>query len=99
MAEITSTSTLDSNPGAARRAIGPSWPTSIFDHLPVAADGRTVGETDTIALNSVLERLNVPGFDHRNGRQSNIEAYAAAHAKVYDAAGKAAVAQWLKGGA
>jgi hypothetical protein len=81
------------------RNIGPSHPPSAFDHLQVAADGRTVGQVDNAELTALLGRLNVDGFSHAAGRQSNIEAFAAAHAKVYHAAGKAAVAAWLKGGA
>jgi len=79
--------------------IGPTWPPSHYDHLPVAADGRKIGEIATPELTALLGRLNIDGFSHSAGRQSNIEAFAAAHAKVYDAAGKAAVAAWLKGGA
>jgi hypothetical protein len=79
--------------------IGPSHPKSEWDYLPVATDGRKVGDIATPELTARLGALGIEGFSHTSGRQANIEAYAAAHQKVYDAAGKAAVAQWLARGA
>jgi hypothetical protein len=75
---------------------GPTWPSSEHDPLPIGG-GRKVGDVDTATLTGVLERLNIPGFSHSSGRQSNIEAYKQEHDRVHDAAGKAAVAEWLAG--
>lgn len=77
---------------------GPTWPTSEFDHLPIGPDGKKVGQTDNAELTARLERLGVEGFSHSAGRQSNIEKFAAAHQRVYDEAGRAAVALWLARG-
>jgi hypothetical protein len=76
--------------------VGPSWPRSDWDDLEVAP-GRKIGDVDTPTLTALIEKLNVPGFLHANGRQANIEAFSYARQKVYDQAGAAAVAQWLKG--
>lgn len=76
---------------------GPSWPTSEHDHLLIAPD-RKVGDVDNAELTARLERLNIPGFSHANGRAANIHAFAVAREKVYDAAGTRAVLEWLRGG-
>jgi hypothetical protein len=74
--------------------IGPSHPRSEW---VVAADGRRVGDLGTPELTARLAALHIDGFAHTSGRQANLEAFALAHQKIYDAAGKAAVLQWLRG--
>jgi hypothetical protein len=76
--------------------VGPSWARSDWDHLEVAP-GKKIGDTSTPELTAMIEKLNVAGFLHTNGRQSNIEAFAFARQKVFDQAGNAAVTAWLKG--
>jgi hypothetical protein len=77
--------------------IGPTWAKSEHDDLPLP-NGRRVGDVSTPELNHFLEKL-LPAFDERTGRQAALERYAAAHARVFDNAGKEAVKQWHKGAA
>jgi hypothetical protein len=81
----------DSNPGSIHKAKGPTWPKSEHDPLLISADGNKVGETNTVALNHVLAKLDIPGWSPTNGRQRNLEAFAAAYQKVFTDAGTAAV--------
>jgi hypothetical protein len=85
----------DSNPGAHSK--GPTWPKSEHDPLLISADGKKVGETDTVALNHVLAKLDVPGWAATNGRQRNLEACSEEYARRFNAAGEAAVKSWLAG--
>jgi hypothetical protein len=84
-------------PGAPAGNKGPTWPTSEYDNLLVDANGRRVGEVDNVELYRLLAALKVPGFEHSKGRQANLEAFAVAYQKVYDADGRNGVVKWLGG--
>ena len=47
-------------------------------------------------LYSELDRLAIPGFRHQLGRDEAITKYRSHLQSVFDEAGRAAVAQWLK---
>ena len=96
MSEITSTSTLDTNPGSPARRHGPTYPTSPYDALPLPG-GKTLGQTETGALTRFLVAAGVPGANHTNGRETNAKFYSEHLSRIQADAGKAAVASWLQG--
>jgi hypothetical protein len=74
--------------------VGPDWAPSEYDDLEVAP-GRKIGQISTPELTAIFERLNVTGFSHTAGRDSNIRAFAAERQRVFSAAGNAAVNAWI----
>lgn len=57
-------------------------------------DGRKVRDVGS-EIATLFVTLGIPGASHEKGRASNIEAYAAYLQRIYDDAGKLAVAAWL----
>jgi hypothetical protein len=65
-----------------------------FDDL-MLVNGKTVGETSTDELRSLLARFGIESA-HRAGRAQIVSEYAALIKEVYDAAGVAAVKAFLE---
>jgi hypothetical protein len=42
-----------------------------------------------------MQRLQIPGSDERNGRESNLAAFAQERQRIYAQAGTGAVSTWL----
>jgi hypothetical protein len=59
-------------------------------------DGRAVDTVPHGELYGEFARLGVVGFDHHNGRTTNIALYQAHLNHIAAVAGKAAVDQWLQ---
>jgi hypothetical protein len=65
--------------------------------LELNAAGLKVRDADNATVNSVCERLAVPGYVPTQGREGNLAAFSAERARVFNAAGSAAVKKWLAG--
>jgi hypothetical protein len=59
-------------------------------------DGRAVDSVGHGELYGILADLQIVGFDHHNGRTTNIALYQAHLNHIAAVAGKAAVDQWLQ---
>jgi hypothetical protein len=82
-------------PGMPAPIVGPSWPSSQWDHLPVPG-GSTVGKTDTDTLRRLFDRMGIAQA-HTRGRQTLLEeGYVPLLKKVHDEAGEKAVESFLQ---
>lgn len=58
-------------------------------------DGRAVDRVPQGELYTALSRLGIVGFDHRNGRATNVALYESHLRHVAAVAGREAVERWL----
>ena len=79
------------------QGIAPVKPSASLVANMTLPDGRKVGDVlSGGALATVLLDAGVEGVSHEKGRAENVAAYAAYLDKIFDEAGKRAVAEWMK---
>jgi hypothetical protein len=95
MTNLTTRKHFDTNPARPGAGKGPTWPTSLHDHLPLPPPYKTVGETPTEVLRGVFAKLNIADA-HTAGRHILCEAYARMLMAIGEAASERAIAEWLE---